>query len=69
MIFWQAERTALLNTLKDNKIERPSLPVGPVTPMQPPTPVQSPSDKKVFMFIVIQVDLMMFIVAVLIAKI
>ncbi|XP_026332218.1 gamma-taxilin [Hyposmocoma kahamanoa] len=45
----QAERTVLLNTLKDNKIERPALPVGPlpVSPAQPPTPAPSPSDKKV----------------------
>lgn len=46
---FQAERTVLLNTLKENKIERPSLPASPLpmSPMQPPTPTPSPSEKKV----------------------
>lgn len=54
----QAERTVLHNTLKENKIERPSLPTMPVpvSPMQSPTPANSPSDKKVFTIIINKTD-------------
>ncbi|XP_049885841.1 gamma-taxilin [Pectinophora gossypiella] len=42
----QAERTVLLNTLKENNIERPPLPAPTPAPPAPP-PVQTQSDAKV----------------------
>lgn len=54
MMLRQAERTVLLNTLKDNKIERPALPVSPLpaSTVQPSIPAPSPSDKKVYIIMI-----------------